>query len=154
MLPQSFEGLKTLVFLNLGNSNLMGRLPSYFGAFTALKTLKLENARELVAIDALPQSLQHLDLHGCCKLMHLPSLAGMIYLKYFNLFECKSLLGVEGVEFLTTLEEIDLAGCVSMVSCNLQIVQNTSALRTCRLSGSKIGVSYNNTWFEVSNTCF
>ncbi|KAG0575948.1 hypothetical protein KC19_5G042800 [Ceratodon purpureus] len=146
-LPQSFEGLEALMYLDMAGCKVKGSLPSSFGALTALSTLNLQGT-QLVAIEALPPSVQHLDLFNCRWLVHLPCFSKMRCLKYLNLGNCQSLTGVKGLESVTSLEEINLAGCTSLVPTGTHNIVHNRALRMCGLSGSNLGVSYNNAWSE------
>ena len=147
-LPPRCEGFGSLVILDLANCKLEGSLPSSFGAFVALKTLNLQS-NNVVAVEALPGCLQQLDMSNCHKLVNLPSFSGMSSLKFLSLYNCRVLTHIHGLEFLTALEEINLAGCISVIQSGLYIMHNR-ALRTCYLSGSKVAVKYDNAWSEVS----
>lgn len=149
-LPESFEGLGALVYLDLAGCKIQGSLPSSLGSLTALTTLNLQGT-QLVAIEALPPSVQHLDLFNCRYLIRLPCFSKLkLCLKYLNLGNCESLTGVQGLESVTSLEEINLAGCTSMVPTGMPNIVHSRALRMCGLSGSDLGVAYDNTWSEVS----
>ena len=151
-LPESLEGLGALVYLDLAGCKLRGSLPSSLGSLTALTTLNLQGT-QLVTIEALPPSLQHLDLFNCRYLIRLPCFSKLkLCLKYLNLGNCESLTGVQGLESVTSLEEINLAGCTSMVPTGMPNIVHSRALRMCGLSGSNLGVAYDNTWSEVSTS--
>ncbi|KAG0609443.1 hypothetical protein M758_8G185100 [Ceratodon purpureus] len=167
-IPGTFQGLQALTSLVLhGASADMGGL----GALTALKNLELQyhetitalpksigNLKWLVSLDisdcpklltveALPEGLERLELRWCRKLTEIPSLAGMKSLVLLDLCDCGSLRHVRGLECLTLLEYVDVSGCTSMDGRGIRIMGNR-ALRECHVSGSKIGVAFDNRWME------
>jgi len=89
-----------------------------------------------------------LNMANCDKLVAIPSLADARLLAVLNLRDCRELTDVRGLECLTTLEEINLAGCASMPRSGRFIVPG-SALRLCYLSGSNVAVKYDTTWCKV-----
>ena len=172
-LPPSVKGLRMLKELHMKSTcQSDGRLLSFMGALTALKTLHLcrnemiavvprsfEDLTSLLrlqmtfcsslnTVEALPRSLQYLDLTNCPQLIHFPSVAKISSLVTLNLCNCKSLTEIDGLEFLTALEDINLAGCTSLLHTE-QPVLHCKSLRTCYLSGSKVAVAYDSKWSEV-----
>ncbi|KAG0586578.1 hypothetical protein KC19_2G101200 [Ceratodon purpureus] len=166
--PDTFPGLQALTSLCLSDASVdMGG----FGAFTALKDLDLsghatitalpksfENLKclvrfnmrgclELLTIETLPEDLERLDLGECEKLTEIPSLAGMRSLVHLDLHGCGSLRHVRGLECLTMLEFVDVSYCFAIDGRGIRMMGNR-ALRECHVSGSKIGVVYNNIWLE------
>ncbi|KAG0563344.1 hypothetical protein KC19_8G023000 [Ceratodon purpureus] len=166
--PGSFQGLQALTSLHLDCASAdMGGL----GALTALKDLVLRSHKtitalpksfgnlkwlvslvmsfclELLTVEALPEGLERLQLRECPKLTEIPSLAGMKSLVYLDLYDCKRLRHVHGLECLIFLEYLNVSGCTAIDGRGIRIMGNR-ALRECHVSGSKIGVAYGNKWLE------
>jgi Leucine-rich repeat (LRR) protein len=148
------------------------RLSDSLGAFTALQSLHIEDVKtifcipqslgelkclrkveiqycDLQIIEALPQCLEHLDLQCCRSLTDIPSLKPMKSLVHLNLSQCRELRHIHGLECLTTLVFINLLDCASKEDDGVNINKDNKALGECHLTGSKVGVAYNNGWLEV-----
>jgi Leucine-rich repeat (LRR) protein len=167
--PQTFQGLQSLTSLRLdGGSADVGDL----GALTALKhlnfwahatittlpkcmgnlkwlvRLEMRFCRKLMTVEALPEGLEHLDLRYCSNLAEIPSLATMRYLLRLDFLGCRSLRHAHGLECLTTLEDIDISGCISIEGHRINGMES-NALRECDVRISRVSVTYNNRWLEV-----
>ncbi|KAG0605802.1 hypothetical protein M758_9G088700 [Ceratodon purpureus] len=143
-----FVGVLTaLKAFHLCGNEAITVLPQSFGNLKSLVRLQISDCSTLVTVEALPRSLQHLDMAFCARLTNFPSIAEVNTLKSLNLCNCKSLTQIGGLECLTALEEINLAGCTSVLLNEMQVLHCRS-LRTCYLTGSKVAVAYDNIWSE------
>ena len=143
--------LTALKELDLSQHTTITTLPQTIGNLKWLVRLVMERCPELSTVEALPKSLEHLDLSDCRKLTKIPSLATMSCLLHLNLLDCRNLRHVHGLECLTTLEDINVSGCISIEDCRLHKTKN-NALRKCDVKGSKVSVAYNNRWLEVNES--
>jgi Leucine-rich repeat (LRR) protein len=145
----TFTALKTLDF---EFNRFITELPESFAGLTSLVRLNMNNCGNLRTVKALPRSLRHIDLGRCKKLEHLPSFEGLTSLAILTLSDCEALKEIQGVDCLTTLEEVNLVTCTSMQPLTLQL-QHKRALRSCCLSGSNVAVKYDRDWLEVIFRC-
>jgi Leucine-rich repeat (LRR) protein len=143
--------LASLKELDLSEHATITTLPQSIGNLKWLVSLEMHGCQELSTVEALPSSLEQLDLSDCTKLAKIPSLATMSCLLHLNLHNCRSLRHIHGLECLTTLEDIDVSGCTSIEDCRLHRTKN-NALRKCDVKGSKVSVAYNNRWLEVNES--
>jgi Leucine-rich repeat (LRR) protein len=142
-LPSSMVGMRMLKELHL-QWTPVENLPEDFDQLTNLRTLFMSHLIKLPPRCEGFGSLVILDLANCKLEGSLPSSFGaFVALKTLNL-QSNNVVAVEAA-----LEEINLAGCISVIQSGLYIMHNR-ALRTCFLSGSKVAVKYDNAWSEVS----
>ena len=172
--PADFDRLKLLTHLSAcDGEDVSMRLSDSLGAFTALQSLRLVSVknifripqsleelkclrqvqildcRKLFKIEAFPQCLEHLDLQGCYDLIEIPSLIPLKSLVHLNLKHCRDLRHIHGLECLTTLVFINVVNCASIEDRGVNVNKDNKALCECDLSGSEVGVAYNNGWLEV-----
>jgi Leucine-rich repeat (LRR) protein len=168
---ETFQGLQALTFLYVchGSGDMGGlgalaalkelefwhsmitTLPKSLGNLKLLVRLEIRLCEELLTVEALPEGLEHLSIVDCINLVEIPSLASMRSLMYLDLSDCKKLRCVRGLEFLTTLKEIDTRGCTSIEGCRIGGVEN-NALEECDVRGSRVSVAYNDRWSEVRSS--
>jgi Leucine-rich repeat (LRR) protein len=148
-LRDSLGAFAALQSLHIASVKKIYCIPRSLGKLKCLLRVQIKNCTELSIIEALPQCLEHLDLEGCYDLIEIPSLMPMKSLVHLNLEECWRLRHIHGLECLTTLVFINLVGCASKEDHGVNVNKDNKALRVCALSGSKIGVAYNNGWLEV-----
>lgn len=146
--PLFLGALTALTTLHLCGNKIITVVPKSFGDLKSLIHLQMTDCPALVSVEALPWSLHHLNMANCDKLVAIPSLADARLLAVLNLRDCRALTDVQGLECLTTLEEINLAGCASMSRSRRFFVPG-SALRLCYLSGSNVAMKYDTTWCKV-----
>jgi hypothetical protein len=148
-LRDSLGAFAALQSLHIASVKKIYCIPRSLGKLKCLLRVQIKNCTELSIIEALPQCLEHLDLEGCYDLIEIPSLMPMKSLVHLNLEECWRLRHIHGLECLTTLVFINLVGCALKMDHEVNVNKDNKALRVCALSGSKIGVAYNNGWLEV-----
>lgn len=172
-LPNSIGGLVGLKLLHLSHCKSQEEIPMELGRLINLKELNLlfyenknfsllnagklksllkvviQDCKELLCIDTLPQCLEHLELKGCCSLIENPSLKPMKSLVYLNLIDCQRLRHIHGLECLTNLEFINVVNCALIEDDGVAINEDNKALHECDLRKSKVGVAYNNGWLKV-----
>ena len=148
-LSDSLGAFTALQSLHMELVKNISRIPRSLGEFKCLRKVQINDCRDLLIIEALPQCLEHLDLHGCCNLIEIPSLMPMKSLLHLDLKGCRRMRHIHGLERLTTLEVIDLEACASIEDDGVNVNKDNKALGRCDLRGSKVGVAYNNGWLEV-----
>ncbi|KAM6567797.1 hypothetical protein CsatA_026925 [Cannabis sativa] len=115
-LPEIFEPMKNLEHLYLRNTAIRD-LPSSIAKFPRLKTLELQQCREL---ELIPKSICQLEklvilnVSGCMKLNALPPTmsVGLKSLSRLNLSNCSLLEIPEQLGLLASLESLDLSGSI------------------------------------------
>ena len=148
-LSDSLGEFAALQSLHIQCVEKMSRIPQRLGELKCLRKVQIQLCEDLLHIEALPQCLEHLDLYGCRNLTDIPSFKPMKSLVHLDLQGCQELRHVHGLECLTTLVFITLSGCVSIEDDGVNVNKDNKALGVCALSGSKVGVAYNNGWLEV-----
>jgi Leucine-rich repeat (LRR) protein len=143
--------LAALKELTLYSHGTITTLPKSLGNLKLLVRLEMVSCEELMTVEALPEGLEDLSFNDCINLVEIPSLASMRSLMYLYLSNCEKLRCVRGLEFLTTLKEVNTRGCTSIEGCRIGGVEN-SALEECDVRGSKVSVAYNNRWSEVRSS--
>ncbi|XLR56055.1 hypothetical protein S83_006727 [Arachis hypogaea] len=112
-LPSSFQPNK-LVKLILYHSNIK-ELWEGTKDLHNLTHIELCHSKNLVKIPNLSQApnLEHLDIKGCIKLVHLDASVGSLEkLSFLNLENCKSLVSIPNSIFhLNSLQHLNLSGC-------------------------------------------
>ncbi|XLU92821.1 hypothetical protein S245_007173 [Arachis hypogaea] len=112
-LPSNFQPNK-LVKLILKYSNIK-ELWEGIKDLHNLTHMELCHSKNLVKIPNLSQSpnLEHLDLEGCVKLVHLDASTGSLEkLHFLNLKNCRSLVSIPNSIFcLNSLYDLNLSGC-------------------------------------------
>ena len=141
----ALTALKSLEFM--GHAT-MTTLPKSLGNLKWLVRLKMFRCYQLLTVEVLPESLEHLDLRYCYNLAEIPSLATMRYLLHLRMCDCRSLRHAHGLECLSSLEHIDMSGCTSIEDCRINGMES-NALRKCDVRRSRVSVAYNNKWLEV-----
>ncbi|MED6156724.1 hypothetical protein PIB30_017098 [Stylosanthes scabra] len=120
-LPPSFQPIK-LVKLILHQSNIK-ELWEGIKDLHNLTRIELCHSKNLVKIPNLSQApnLEHLDLEGCIKLVHLdPSVASLKKLSFLNLENCKNLVSIPSNIFdLSSLCSLHLSGCSKLLKYQL-----------------------------------
>ncbi|MED6181376.1 hypothetical protein PIB30_018883 [Stylosanthes scabra] len=120
-LPSSFQPYK-LVKLILHHSNIK-ELWEGTKDLHNLTHMELCNSKHLVKIANLSQApnLEHLDLKGCVKLVHLDASIGSLEkLGFLNLENCKNLVSIPNSIFhLNSLQHLDLSGCSKLFKYQL-----------------------------------
>ena len=142
----AFTALQSLHMFDVEN---LSCIPQSLGKLKSLLHVQIRCCTDLRIIEALPHCLEHLDLEGCWSLIDIPSLMPMKSLVHLNLEGCERLRHIHGLECLTTLVFINLVDCASIEDDGVSVHKDNKALRECDLSGSKVGVAYNNGWLEV-----
>ncbi len=107
-----------------------------------LVTLGIYYCLNLNDVQALPQSLQYLDICDCRKLMSIPSLDNLSLLRFLTLCKCTKLTQTQGFDSLTSLVEVNLKGCTMLQ--NAPGLNHNNTLEKCYLSGSKVCMPYDN----------
>ncbi|CAK9190779.1 unnamed protein product [Sphagnum troendelagicum] len=111
-----------------------------------LVTLGIYHCLNLNDVQALPQSLQYLDICDCPQLMSIPSLDNLSLLRSLTLCKCTKLTQIQGLDSLTSLVEVNLTGCTMLQ--NAPGLNNNNTLEKCYLSGSKICMPYDSNWLK------
>lgn len=111
-LPDSIQDLSSLQHLNL-SKNCFSILTSSLGQLSNLKTLTLTGCKDLWAIVELPPNLTDLYASYCTSLETLV-VAKLSHLRCLYLSYCISLVEIEGLDKLTSIARIDMAGCETL----------------------------------------
>lgn len=113
-LPDDFEKLSYLEFINLGHNDF-SYLPSSLKGLRFLKKLLIPHCKQLKALPPLPSSLLEINAANCGTLESIPDISELEFLHELNLANCMSLADIQGVECLRSLKMLHMAGC--NVSC-------------------------------------
>ncbi|MED6170035.1 hypothetical protein PIB30_026748 [Stylosanthes scabra] len=150
-LPSSFQPNK-LVKLILHHSNIK-ELWQGIKDLHNLSRMELCHSKNLVKIPNLSQApnLEHLNLEGCVKLVHLhPSIGSLEKLRFLNLKNCKNLVNIPNLSQTPNLEHLDLKGCDKLVHLDASI-GSLKKLCFLNLENCKKLVSIPNTIFHLNS---
>jgi hypothetical protein len=132
--------------IHLHNAQMVYTMPTSLRDLHNLVTLRIYHCLKLKDVQALPQSLQHLDICDCPKLMSIPSLDNLSLLRSLTLCKCTKLTQIQGLHSLT-LVEVNLTGCTMLQ--NAPGLNHNNTLEKCYLSGSKVCMPYDSNWLKV-----
>ncbi|KAJ8547830.1 hypothetical protein K7X08_021066 [Anisodus acutangulus] len=119
-IPDDFEKLSSLEFINLGHNDF-SYLPSSLKGLHFLKKLFIPHCKLLKALPPLPKSLLEIDAANCGALESIYDISKLEFLRELNLANCVSLVDIQGIQCLKSLRMLHMAGC--NVSC-ASIVRN------------------------------
>jgi len=131
--------------IHLHNAQMVYTMPTSLRDLHNLVTLRIYHCLKLKDVQALPQSLQHLDFCDCPKLMSIPSLDNLSLLRSLTLCKCTKLTQIQGLHSLT-LVEVNLTGCTMLQ--NAPGLNHNNTLEKCYLSGSKVCMPYDSNWLK------
>ncbi|CAK9229345.1 unnamed protein product, partial [Sphagnum troendelagicum] len=89
--------------IHLHDTQMVYTMPRSLRDLHNLVTLEIYHCLNLNDVQALPQSLQYLDICDCPKLMSIPSLDNLSLLRSLSLCMCTKLTQIQGLESLTSL---------------------------------------------------
>uniref|UniRef100_A0A2P2MP95 TIR domain-containing protein n=1 Tax=Rhizophora mucronata TaxID=61149 RepID=A0A2P2MP95_RHIMU len=112
-IPDDFEKLSKLDFLNLGYNNFCS-LPSSLKSLSLLKKLYLPDCEELKSLPSLPSSLEELNVENCIQLESISDISNLESLELLNLANCERVVNIPGLECLKSLKRLYLAGCKAL----------------------------------------
>lgn len=113
-IPDDFEKLSSLEFINLGHNDF-SYLPSSLKGLHFLKKLFIPHCKWLKALPPLPSSLLEINAANCGALESMYDISELEFLRELNLANCMSLVDIQGIECLKSLKMLHMAGC--NVSC-------------------------------------
>ncbi|KAF9671358.1 hypothetical protein SADUNF_Sadunf12G0039000 [Salix dunnii] len=146
-IPDDFEKLSSLKFLDLGNNNFSS-LPSSLCGLSLLQKLHLPHCQELVSLPPLPPSLEELDASNCFGLETISDVSGLERLTLLNITNCAKVVDIPGIECLKFLKRLYMSCCKA---CSLTVKRRLSKvclrnIRNLSMPGSKIP-----DWFSQEN---
>jgi hypothetical protein len=138
--------------IHLHNTQMVYTMPRSLRDLHNLVTLEIYHCVNLNDVQALPQSLQYLDICDCPKLMSIPSLDNLSLLRSLTLCKCTKLTQIQGLDSLTSLVEVNLTGCTMLQ--NAPGLNHNNTLEKCYLNGSKVCMPYDSNWLKVVDQIF
>ncbi|KAK7848038.1 tmv resistance protein n [Quercus suber] len=142
-IPDDFEMLSSLEFLNLGHNNFYS-LPSSLRGLSILKKLILHDCKELKSLPPLPSSLLEVNVENCIALESVSDLSNLESLSDLNLTNCEKVVDIPGLECLKSLRRLYMSGC--NVCSSIVSLRN---MRNLSMPGSKIP-----SWFSQKEVRF
>ncbi|KAB5531815.1 hypothetical protein DKX38_018485 [Salix brachista] len=121
-IPDDFEKLSSLKFLDLGNNNFSS-LPSSLCGLSLLQKLHLPHCEELVSLPPLPPSLEELDASNCFGLEKIADVSGLERLTLLNITNCEKVEDIPGIECLKFLKWLYMSSCKA---CSLKVKRRLS----------------------------
>ncbi|KAB5531816.1 hypothetical protein DKX38_018486 [Salix brachista] len=121
-IPDDFEKLSSLKFLDLGNNNFSS-LPSSLCGLSLLQKLHLPHCEELVSLPPLPPSLEELDASNCFGLETIADVSGLERLTLLNITNCEKVEDIPGIECLKFLKWLYMSSCKA---CSLKVKRRLS----------------------------
>jgi len=122
--------------IHLHDTQMVYTMPTSLRDLHNLVTLEIYHCLKLKDVQALPQSMQYLDICNCPKLMSIPSLDNLSLLRSLTLCKCTKLTQIQGLDSLTSVVEVNLIGCTMLQ--NAPGLNHNNTLEKCYLSGSKV----------------
>ncbi|KAJ6749037.1 LEUCINE-RICH REPEAT-CONTAINING PROTEIN [Salix purpurea] len=137
-IPDDFEKLSSLKFLDLGNNNFSS-LPSSLCGLSLLQKLHLPHCEELVSLPPLPPSLEELDASNCFGLETIADVSRLERLTLLNITNCEKVEDIPGIECLKLLKRLYMSCCKA---CSLTVKRRLSKIclrniRNLSMPGSK-----------------
>ncbi|XP_021292771.1 TMV resistance protein N [Herrania umbratica] len=138
-IPDDFEKLTALEFLNLGQNDF-SKLPSSLRGLSLLKKLQLSQCEKLESLPPLPSSLEELNLANCISLESISDLSNLKSLEELNLTNCEKLVDIPGLESLKSLRKLYMGNCIKCSSAAKKRLSKVylKKLRNLSMPGSKI----------------
>ncbi|KAJ6387281.1 hypothetical protein OIU78_017070 [Salix suchowensis] len=121
-IPDDFEKLSSLKFLDLGNNNFSS-LPSSLCGLSLLQKLHLPHCEELVSLPPLPPSLEELDASNCFGLETIADVSGLERLMLLDITNCEKVEDIPGIECLKLLKRLYMSCCKA---CSLTVKRRLS----------------------------
>lgn len=150
-LPDDFEKLSYLEFINLGHNDF-SYLPSSLKGLRFLKKLLIPHCKQLKALPPLPSSLLEINAANCGTLESIPDISELEFLHELNLANCMSLADIQGVECLRSLKMLHMAGC--NVSCASNVRNKLDKVAVKNLDNFSIPGSEIPSWFTPTEVHF
>jgi hypothetical protein len=138
--------------IHFHDTQMVYTMPTNLRDLHNLVTLGIYDCLNLNDVQALPQSLQYLDICDCPQLMNIPSLDNLSLLRSLTLCKCTKLTQIQGLDSLTSLVEVNLTGCTMLQ--NAPGLNHNNTLEKCYLSGSKVCMPYDSNWLKVVDQIF
>lgn len=136
-LPDQIGNLRLLEYLNLGNTYAC-RLPPSISNLGKLATLILNTCVYLSDLPSLPEGLVKVDVGNCRQLNSISSMSHLIKLETLVLCQCEGLTELPKLGSCQSLRLLDLYGCKNITT--LTGMEGLKSLQTLYLSGSGISV--------------
>ncbi|MCD9646047.1 hypothetical protein HAX54_035571 [Datura stramonium] len=143
-IPDDFEKLSSLEFINLGHNDF-SYLPSSLKGLHFLKKLFIPHCKQLKALPPLPSSLLEINAANCGALESIYDISELEFLSELNLANCMSLVDIQGIECLKSLKMLHMAGC--NVSCASIVRSKLDKVAVKNLDNFSIQGSEIPSWF-------
>ncbi|KAM3358844.1 disease resistance protein RUN1 [Capsicum galapagoense] len=150
-IPDDFEKLSSLEFINLGHNDF-SYLPSSLKGLHFLKKLFIPHCKWLKALPPLPSSLLEINAANCGALESMYDISELEFLRELNLANCMSLVDIQGIECLKSLKMLHMAGC--NVSCASIVRSKLDKVSVKNLDNFSIPGSEIPSWFTPSEVHF